>query len=184
MMIKLKDILSEALPDVPKTIGFHPTEDYKKQIPAEFRRFYNIEDGNKSGRFIEMANKLMELYGDLNTFAAQQKIDNLQSELEEIDEISSKIQAYLSPGPDQESPYSIQEPRNPAAQPAMWKEMDNIHEKVSEIINNATFDKWSIETTIEELNKLQDIVNRTLNIFTGNYKDPSPVQKTGFKLYQ
>ena len=66
----------------------------------------------------------------------------------------------------------------------MWKEMDNIHEKVSEIINNATFDKWSIETTIEELNKLQDIVNRTLNIFTGNYKDPSPIQKTGFKLYQ
>ena len=180
MMIKLKDILSEALPDVPKTIGFHPTEDYKKQIPAEFRRFYNIVDGNKSGRFFEMANKLMELYGDLNTFAAQQKIDNLQSELEVIDDTSSKIQSYLAPGPDQESPYSIQEPRNEAAHQEMWKLMDDIHEQVNEIINNSTFDKWSIETTTKELNKLQEILEMTLNIFTGNYKDPPPIQRSGF----
>ena len=48
-MIRLKDILAEALPRVPMTVGFKPTEDYGKQIPAEFLRFYNNEDGNKSG---------------------------------------------------------------------------------------------------------------------------------------
>ena len=52
-MIKLKDILQEALPDVPMTIGFRQHENYEDQIVEQFLRFYQNDDGNKTGRFIE-----------------------------------------------------------------------------------------------------------------------------------
>ena len=51
-MIKLKDILEQALPDVPMSTGFKPTETYHREIPEQFLRFYNNDGGNKKGRFI------------------------------------------------------------------------------------------------------------------------------------
>ena len=40
-MIKLKDILEQALPNVPMSTGFKPTETYFREIPEQFLRFYN-----------------------------------------------------------------------------------------------------------------------------------------------
>ena len=65
-----------------------------------------------------------------------------------------------------------------------WENLDNIHEKVNEIINNATFDKWPPETVKAELNKLHDIVEQTLNIFTSNYGAAPARKHAGMKLYQ
>jgi hypothetical protein len=170
-MIKLKNILAEALPDVPMTVGFNPSEDYQKQIPAEFRRFYNNEGGNKTGRFIEMAEQLVKVYGP----------EVIQQDLEKIDDTSNEIQSYLD---NQNSPYSTKSPRNPGANESIWENLDDIHEKVNEIINNATFDKWPPETVKAELNKLYNIIQQTLDIFTGNY-GAAPIRKqAGMKLYQ
>jgi len=170
-MIKLKDILAEALPRVPMTVGFKPTEDYHKQIPAEFLRFYNNEAGNKSGRFIEMAEQLVKVYGP----------EVIQQDLEAIDDTSNEIQSYLE---DQKSPYSIKEPKNPGANEAIWENLDEIHEKVNEIINNATFDKWPPETVKAELNKLYNIIQQTLEIFTSNFGSAPIRKQAGLKLYQ
>ena len=180
-MIKLKDILAEALPRVPMTVGFKPTEDYDKQIPAEFRRFYNDDMGNKTGRFIEMANQLMDVYGNMEGWGVEQRINEIQQSLTTIDDTSNEIQSYLD---NQTSTYSAKSPTNPGSNEAIWENLDNIHEKVNEIINNATFDKWPLETVKAELNKLHDIVEQTSNIFTSNYGAAPTRKQAGMKLYQ
>jgi len=180
-MIKLKDILSEALPQVPMTMGFHKSEDYKKQIPEQFFRYYSWTEGDKSGRFIEMANRLMQVYGDQEVWAGAEKKNILQDTLESIDNASNEIFAYLS---EEDSPYSVRSPKNPGSYEIIWEELDNIHEKVNEIINNSTFDKWTIDTAIENLKELQGIIDRTKDIFTSNYGLAPVRKKAGFKLYQ
>ena len=166
-MIKLKDILSEALPIVPMTIGFKPTEDYDKQIPAEFLRFYNNEAGNKTGRFIEMANQLLQ------TYKKPEEQKQIQNYLENIDNMSLEIQELLYPKPVTDTGHNVKSPQGKQVHAVVWKYLDNIHETVNAIINNTTFNGWPIETAIAKLTGLYTDIEELKNIYPSNY-GPAP----------
>jgi len=166
-MIKLKDILAEALPDVPMSTGFKPTETYSREIPEQFLRFYQNDGGNKTGRFIDMANQLLQTYENPG------EKEQIQDYLENIDNISSEIQELLDPQSTTDTGHSVKSPQGKHVNAAVWKYLDDIHETVNVIINNTTFDGWPIETTIAELEGLYTDIEELKNIYPSNY-GPAP----------
>tara|TARA_R110000751_G_scaffold94798_1_gene185045 strand:- start:1099 stop:1608 length:510 start_codon:yes stop_codon:yes gene_type:complete len=169
-MIKLKDILQEALPDVPMTIGFRQHENYEDQIVEQFLRFYQNDDGNKTGRFIEMASQLVDTYGS----------EAVQQNLERIDDLSNKINELIKPI-SKGSGHNIKSPLDKSANATIWKYLDDAHETVNEIINNSTFNGWPIDTVITELDGLYSTLDELKMIYTSNFGPKQPNQNIGFR---
>jgi len=164
-MIKLKDILQEALPDVPLTIGFRQHENYEDQIVEQFLRFYQNDDGNKTGRFIEMASQLVDTYG----------AEAVQQNLERIDDLSNQINELIKPI-YKGAGHSIKSPLDKSANATIWKYLDDAHETVNEVINNSTFNGWPIDTVIAELDGLYNTLDELKMIYTSNY-GPEPEKR-------
>ena len=164
--LKADGKLDEALPTVPMSTGFKPTETYHREIPEQFLRFYNNDGGNKKGRFIDMAEQLVKTYDD----------PRIQQSLEQIDDVAMETQELLAPESNRDLGHNVKSPQDKNINAAVWKYLDDIHETVNSIINNSTFDGWPVETTAAELQGLYDDLEELKNMYSSNY-GPAPDQK-------
>jgi len=156
----------QALPDVPMSTGFKPTETYHREIPEQFLRFYNNDGGNKKGRFIDMAEQLVKTYDD----------PRIQQSLEQIDDVAMETQELIAPEANRDLGHNVKSPQDKNINAAVWKYLDDIHETVNSIINNSTFDGWPVDTTAAELQGLYDDLEELKNMYSSNY-GPAPDQK-------
>ena len=166
-MIKLKNILQEAT--VPRTIGYKNKPDFSHGLVKAFFEFFYVPGGGQPvGTFIDMANKVMEKYPEMEPL------------IDDVGEVCNKMYDYLKPPGGEESPYDLNDLTQSAAAQKIYDYMNKANKLGKTIIQ--TTDKANPNKLASGLKGLKGMLEKAKDIFTSSFGPVKNKSRIGFKF--
>mgnify|MGYP003629451935 CR=1 FL=1 len=166
-MIKLKNILQEVT--VPRTIGYKNKPDFSHGLVKAFFEFFYVPGGGQPvGTFIDMANKVMEKYPEMEPL------------IDDVGEVCNKMYDYLKPPGGEESPYDLNDLTQSAAAQKIYDYMNKANKLGKTIIQ--TTDKANPNKLASGLKGLKGMLEKAKDIFTSSFGPVKNKSRIGFKF--